>query len=162
MPQIVDRACEAVIALLMAVIIGLVVLAVGFRYVLASPIAWAEELARLCLVWVSFLGVYIAHRRAQHITVTAVFAALPPSFRTAVRILLGGLMLLLIGALTWFGSRFALRFMDNATPLLGIPTGVTYAAMPVSMALLLIDLVITLGRDWARFLRGEADQGKPS
>ena len=35
-----------------------------FRYVLAAPLPWSEELARYCFVWIVFLGGAVDFRAA--------------------------------------------------------------------------------------------------
>ncbi len=161
MPQSVDRICEAILAFLMAAIVALISASVGFRYVLLAPIAWGEELARLCLVWVSFLGVYVAYRRGQHIAVEAIADRLPFAWRITLRLAIALLTLALMGCLVWFGSRFAVHFMNSRTPLLGIPLGVVYAAMPVSMAMLMVDLALSTAREIRSLIDRTAGDGDP-
>lgn len=39
------------------------------RYALNSGLAWSEEFARICFVWMVFLGIFIAAREKSHIIV---------------------------------------------------------------------------------------------
>lgn len=39
-----------------ALIVALTIAQVFFRFALNSPLVWSEELARLLLVWVTFIG----------------------------------------------------------------------------------------------------------
>ena len=65
----IDAGLGAVVAALMATMCITVFMGVVFRYVLGDPLTWAEEVGRLCLVWVTFLGTYLAYRRTMHITI---------------------------------------------------------------------------------------------
>ena len=49
---------------------------VFFRYVLNSPLAWTEELARIALIWLVFWGSAIAFRKNEHLTLTLFTQAL--------------------------------------------------------------------------------------
>ena len=49
-----DSLVEIILAVLMAITICIVFTGVVFRYALLSPLAWTEEIARLCLVWMTF------------------------------------------------------------------------------------------------------------
>ena len=50
---------------LLAVESALVLTGVVFRYVLNNPLYWAEEAARLLLIWLSFAGAALAFQRAK-------------------------------------------------------------------------------------------------
>lgn len=139
----IDRVVEAVLAVLMAAMIVLVFIGVVFRYVLLDPITWGEEVARLCLVWVSFLGVYLAHRRSQHIAVVAVLDELPRPARAGLRVATALLLAVFMAVLAQQGASYALRFADSYSPLLDIPLGLVYAALPLCAALIILDLLAT-------------------
>jgi TRAP-type C4-dicarboxylate transport system permease small subunit len=147
-----DAGLEATTAALMAIICVVVFLGVVFRYVLLNPITWAEEVARLCLVWITFLGTYLAYRRRLHISIDLIRTRLGPGARRAVHfvvtVLLAGLMVTLLVQ----GGQYSRAFMGSATPLLGIPLGVVYAALPLSAALMLISVLAEL----LALLRGRA------
>lgn len=140
--RLIDKGIEVSVALLMMVLLTLVTCAVFFRYALGDPLTWSEELGRSCLVWVSFLGAYLAQRRSQHVAVTVVREALPVRYQQSIRIALALLLLGFLGVLAWFGTVYSLKFMSSTTPLLGIPLGLIYAAMPLCMALLFISVLL--------------------
>ena len=48
----VEHVCAALLAAMTTVIL----LGVTFRYVLEAPLAWSEELAKLLMLWIVFLG----------------------------------------------------------------------------------------------------------
>ena len=138
----IDRGVEAVVAGLMAALLVLVFCAVIFRYLLGSPLTWSEELGRLCLVWVSFLGSYLAHRRGQHVAVTFIREKLPAICQRWISTALVLLLLAFLGVLAWFGTVYSLAFMSSTTPLLNIPVGLIYAVMPLSMALIFVSVLL--------------------
>ena len=73
-------------ALMMALILFqavLLILSVFFRYVLNSPIVWADELVRYSLVWMTFAGASLATRDNKHIVVDVIDLALPARARRA-------------------------------------------------------------------------------
>ena len=52
---------------LMTILISLQVL---FRYVLNSPLAWTEELARYTFIWMTFIAGFVAAVRGEHVAIT--------------------------------------------------------------------------------------------
>ena len=63
------------------VAIGLMVLSilfqVFFRYVLASPLAWSEEAARFCMLWMTGFMAPLAYRRGGFVAIDMMVRALP-------------------------------------------------------------------------------------
>ncbi len=60
--MLVDLVCLA----LMVVLVGDVFLGVFSRYVMHATFRWYDEVARLCFVWIIFLGAAVAVRRRLH------------------------------------------------------------------------------------------------
>jgi TRAP-type C4-dicarboxylate transport system permease small subunit len=143
----------------MALICIVVFLGVLFRYVLLSPLTWPEEVARLCLVWITFLGTYLAYRRKLHISIDVIRTRLSRRTQRAVHFVVTILLAVLMATLVVEGGNYSRAFLGSATPLLGIPLGVVYAALPFSAALLLLAVLAEL----LDLLRGRAsvdDQSK--
>ena len=101
------------------VAIGLMVLSillqVLFRYVLGSPLAWSEEAARFCMLWMTGFMAPLAYRRGGFVAIDMLVRGLP---RRAAEIL--SLVLLVIpfivlivalpigwGEVTGFSAKFA-------------------------------------------------------
>ena len=61
------RPIEAIAAVLLVVLTGLVLVAVFWRYVLGSPITSADEIASFIFLWLVMLGSVIAIDRNEHL-----------------------------------------------------------------------------------------------
>jgi len=121
-----------VIGLGMALIIGTQVFS---RYVLNHSLFWSEEVGRICLVWISFLGASAAYKRRAHIGVDFLVARLPHNLRYAVAILVLVLSLVFFGVLIVYGTICAAFISGQKTAALGLPLTLTYTAIPLSGAL---------------------------
>ncbi|MBE8146855.1 TRAP transporter small permease [Brevibacterium casei] len=64
--------------LLMVGVFVLVLLQVVTRYVFDSPLSWTEEVARLTLVWLTFIAAAFVSSRRSHITVDLIATVVPP------------------------------------------------------------------------------------
>lgn len=76
-----DAASRLAVIAAMAAMTALVAGQVFFRYVLAAPIDWAEEMARLVFVWAIFLAIPHGVRHGVHVGVDIAVKALPPLWR---------------------------------------------------------------------------------
>lgn len=78
---------RAVIGGLMATIVVLTLAQVIWRYILAMPLQWSEEVARYSFVWVTFLGAAALMRmRDGHPAIEALHHSVGPRLQNALRI----------------------------------------------------------------------------
>lgn len=134
----------------MALVIGAQVFS---RYVLNHSLFWSEEVGRICLVWISFLGASAAYKRRAHIGIDFLVARLPHNLRCAVAILVVILSFCFFGVLIVYGTIFAAFISGQKTAALGLPLTITYLAIPLSGVLFslhalshLFNLVDSLGK----------------
>ncbi|TVM31848.1 TRAP transporter small permease [Oceanidesulfovibrio marinus] len=128
----------------MAAVIGMQVF---FRYALNDSLFWSEELGRLILVWLTFLGASVAYKRGAHIGVDALFNALPSSGKRLASIGATCAGLFLFTILAWKGFEFLDFIKFQQTTSLGVTKQVPFVMVPVGGALMLIHGIAFLVRD---------------
>jgi TRAP-type C4-dicarboxylate transport system permease small subunit len=72
-----DRAAEALVIALFAVIVLVGGLQVLCRYAINASLSWSEELQRYGLIWIVFLALVIGYRRGAHIGMGLFLEKLP-------------------------------------------------------------------------------------
>ena len=102
------------------------------RYVLNHSLFWSEEVGRICLVWISFLGASAAYKRRAHIGIDFVVARLPHNTQHLVAILVLLLSLVFFAVLIVYGSVFAFFIAGQKTAALGLPLAFPYLVIPLS------------------------------
>jgi TRAP-type C4-dicarboxylate transport system permease small subunit len=140
--RLLNRAVDACVMSLMAVLAVVLFLAVITRYMFNFPLAWSEEVSRYAFVWLSFLGAELCFRANMHIGVDLLVRLFP--LRVQQIVWRGGQALaaiLLIGLLIAGINMTALTY-DQLSPALGIPMSFVYLAVPVGAALMCLELVI--------------------
>lgn len=125
---------------IMAILSVNLVAAVMFRYFLNSPIYWADELSLILFAWITFLGGSIGLKRSMMASVTL----LEDRFKGTPLFLLklvSQISIVLFGAVVgvyswkWLTSEGVLNQMATTLP---VPLWVTFAALPVSMVLIVL------------------------
>jgi TRAP-type C4-dicarboxylate transport system permease small subunit len=134
----INRGVEALLATLALGMALLTAIQVFFRYALNNSIFWSEEVGRMCLVWLSFLGATAAYRRGAHIGIGFVVARLPAGLQRALQVLVLVLSLTFFAVLTIAGGWFVWFAAGQKTPALGLPKSVPYLIMPLSGLVFLI------------------------
>ena len=77
MLKLINRA-EEFIAIGLSVIMGtLVFMGVVLRFIFGLGYGWMEELARVCFIWVVFLGAVVGMQHGLHIRVTVGLGLFP-------------------------------------------------------------------------------------
>jgi len=67
----IDTLSKGAVITAMAVMTGLVIIQVVFRYAFSSAIDWSEEVARLAFVWAMFLAIPHGIRHGVHVGIDA-------------------------------------------------------------------------------------------
>ena len=131
------------VAKISVVVVSVVMIAVTlaqviFRYVLAVPLPWSEELARYCFVWIVFLGGAIGLSRGIHLGVDVFVNRLPERFRTGSEVLIH--MLIACFSVSVIVASYPVINMNmlQRSPALGVQMSWIYIAIPISMGLIFL------------------------
>lgn len=140
-------------AVLIAAMVALALAQILSRALFSYTLDWAEELARVALVWSVLLVAPYAYRSGAHVSIASFAAVLPPRLLLAVSLLLN----LLIGWICLEMLRQSLPFWARGLTLtasaLGIQVAWIYAIVPVAFSFLLLvaaELVLRLLRSLVR------------
>lgn len=145
MKRVVDRAVNAFLAATLLAMTLIVFVQVFYRYVLNHPLSWPEETARVLIVWLSFVGGYMALRENKHIGFNLFVKKLPENARRVVEIVGRVLVIFFLIVVIWQGWIFAHKSLSILMPYTGISVGwFVYSVFPVSGVLLLAQSLIEL------------------
>ena len=78
------RSIEALMAFFLAVMIVLVFTNVVLRYFFSTGFEWSEEIARLCFIYLVYLGAIGAMRENQHLIIDSVLSRIPDIWQKAI------------------------------------------------------------------------------
>lgn len=141
---LLDRvACWICIALFAAILITMV-LQVAFRYVLATPLTWTEELARYLYIWACWVGAPVAMRRGNHIAIAFVQERLPDRLARLVGLATQAAALVFLLQLLVQGTILTVKSHSVDAITVPIPWSVIYVAAPISALLMIMLIVETL------------------
>ena len=132
--MIVERVCIA----LMAVLVADVFLGVWSRYVMRATFQWYDEVARLCFVWMIFLGAAVAVRRGAHFRLHLLIDRFGPTARRRVDLLVTLVVIAFAAVLVAGGIAIAPLARRQVTDALEISMLWFYGALPVGGALMIV------------------------
>jgi len=122
---------------LMIVLVGDVFLGVFSRYVMQATFKWYDEVARLCFVWIIFLGAGVAVRRRLHFRMHLVIDRFAPGARLAAERLITLTVIGFGAILVAGGIRIAPIAHRQVTDALEISQLWFFGALPVGGALMI-------------------------
>ncbi|WP_438764957.1 TRAP transporter small permease [Kushneria sp. TE3] len=108
------------------------------RYFLNAPLAWAEEVLQLLLVWATFLGASALVRRNEHVLIDLFGERLPkPLERWRERIFNVVMIMIAAGVMLYWGLELLPFAAFRSTPMLQIPYFWVYLVIPLSAVMML-------------------------
>lgn len=138
------RPVEAIAAMLLVLIIGMLLTGVVSRYVFASPIFWIDEASSIAFLWLAMLGSAIAIDRSEHLRLTLLLTTLSDRRRQFAETLGMVLMATFLLSLLPAAWEYVVGEMDITSSALNIPVGYRVSAIAVGMVLMLGLLVTQL------------------
>ncbi|NHI01680.1 MULTISPECIES: TRAP transporter small permease [Oceanimonas] len=109
---------EALASAMFIIILWLSWLQVFRRYALDNPASWTEEVARLLLIWMTFLAAAAATRDENHLAVDLLVNRLPNALQRAFRVVINVLVAAVGVVLCWQGITIVeLALPDHSTSL---------------------------------------------
>ena len=171
--RLVDRCVEALAALVLVASTAMICANVFYRYAvlgwlrgLAERQDWAQPLYRALdapfgaisvtadevpgylLVWLAFLGAYLALRRGGHISFDLLVGRLPPAWRRGLAAFVDLWIIAFLGLLFWQAVRM-IR-VDGATEIetAEIAQGWFMAVLPIAAVLMIAALIADIRRRW--------------
>jgi len=140
---------EAAVIIAMVVVMTVVVfLQVVYRYVLAQPLHWSEELARYLFVWLSILGATLGLQKRGHFGLDVFFQMFPRKMKQSMGFFIYFLMGIVIFVILVQGITLVEKTASQESPAMGISMSWAYACLPVGGALMAIHLVVIFLKDW--------------
>jgi TRAP-type C4-dicarboxylate transport system permease small subunit len=125
--------------IVISVVMIIVTLAqVVFRYVIAAPLPWSEELARYCFVWIVFLGGAVGLSQGIHLGVDLLVNKLPTRLRKGVAALTSLLIAAFAVVVVYASFPVINMNMFQRSPALGVQMSYIYIAIPISMGLIFL------------------------
>ena len=141
-----DRAVEALLGLIFALLIVTAFGQVVGRYLLSYSLAWVLEFDVLLLVWATLLSGYVGVRRNLHMAVDFCITGLSGANRRRMAIANHLACAVFVALFGWHS--FAVIDSMQGIPFASLPVGqpALYWSLPVGAALMLVALTVELAK----------------
>lgn len=143
------RAEELFAMALVAALLIVVNLQIFARYIFSHPFIWPEEVSRLLLVWMTFIGGAALTRRGADLAVDTFIEMLPPTGRRIMLMLRDAILVVVFSIIALQGWELARAV--NGMPLVatGLPTALLAWPVIIGGALMVFHCVLRLVMQFA-------------
>ena len=145
-----------------SIIVILTISQIFFRFILDSPLVWSEELVRLLVVWMTFIGAAVICWDGRHLSVDVLFVRLPARARRALRIFNCIIALLFLGILVWFSIPIVELTMHVTIGAMDLPEAAYRVPATIGGVLMIVFVVLRIVLRWPRARGLAADSGDDS
>ena len=111
---------------------------VVFRYFIGTSLDWIEEVSRILLIWLTFIGAAVALKRNGHIAVDYVVAHFTDRIRYYCEIFAYVVVVAFSAFLCVQGLAFAMLSERTTFPALQVPVSWQYLGLPVGCFFMVI------------------------
>ncbi|RDL47267.1 2,3-diketo-L-gulonate TRAP transporter small permease protein YiaM [Ensifer sp. M14] len=138
----IDNVAGALGSLAIATFTVIIVYVVICRYAFSFTPRWSEEIPRLLLVWVTFIGAISAFIRQTHLCAGLTDLLVSPGrLRTFLALLARLATFLFLIVIVWSGWKITVLTWSHQTTVLSWPAGLVYLALPVTAAITFVALL---------------------
>ncbi len=139
--ETINHLVESLCSLLLVTMVVIIVVSVGFRYLLSAPISWSEEVAILILVWFGWLSVATAVYRHSHMAIDAIYDHLSSGGQYWLNITIQLLITVFAVNIMLNASLLVDMVGDQTLPASGIFRSCLYLASIVAATLMTINSI---------------------
>ena len=158
--RVIVAICSSVLWVTMALIFVILTVNTLLRYASGTSLQWANEIPELLFPWLVMSGVVLAAEKGSHIATVFLVESVKPAAKRLIAIVSWSAVAVLYAVLVRATWNMLEIVHDEKTPILLIPTSVTYGCLMVGMGMLVLLAIQSVSRAW-RGVRVVRDSSGP-
>lgn len=140
------KGVEILIAVFLAVMITLMFMNVALRYIFSKGFAWSEEVARICFIYLTYMGAIVAARENRHLLIDSLLNRLPKTGKIIVYALIQVCIVWLMTILTRGSWALVMQNRSDNWVATKFPTWLIWASGLVTGIAIAVISVVNLFR----------------
>lgn len=137
MLKVVEKILASITVCLLLLMTGVVSIQIISR-IANSTVVWTEELTRLTLVYLTFLGAAYSYFKGDGLKITMLTDRFPKNWRKINDLIINFISLVALAIITFLGMKFAIAIWDTETIALEWNRGLLLLVLPVGILLIAI------------------------
>ncbi|MDK2799033.1 MAG: TRAP-type transport system small permease protein [Clostridiales bacterium] len=137
----IKLATENILFILFAAMVIIVFINVVARYIFNNAITSSEEIARICFIWLVFIGATLALEEGEHLGIDLLLRLIPDRWEKWVKVLSNFLLLGITALSAIYGIQLTKNNISWPAPATGISYGIIGSILPISFFLMFLIIV---------------------
>ncbi len=131
----ISKAQQVFTAILLIAMTAVVLLQIILRYFFSFPTPWAEEIARILMIWIVLIGAAGMMIQGEHLCVDVFYRHFSVSVKKVIRVVYDVAILIFAGFVMWHSCRLLMNpvIYKSYTPIARLPLILYYLGLPISM-----------------------------
>lgn len=138
------RILDAILFILLSVIVVLVLVQIGSRYLMHNPTTWTEEAVRYCFVWLVLLGSVKAMQLGRHLALEIITDKMSPKVGSIYQIFMSVIMIIFFVVITKAGLEILSTVQVQKSPTLQISMAIPMSSIPVGCGIMAIQQLMII------------------
>lgn len=130
--------CKVVLCVTCTVMFGILLSNVVLRYLFGSSLSWAGEVPELLFPWFVVAGIVLATIHNAHIYIGFLVNQVRPGVGAGLAVLRAVVVVGAYAVLVWTVVDLLPIVADERSPILGVPSSVTYSCLLIGLVLIVI------------------------
>jgi C4-dicarboxylate transporter DctQ subunit len=105
---------------------------------------WVDELARWLMISTAFMGMGLAIRNRQHVSIEIVQDHVPERVRTAIRIVVAAIVIVFASIFAYLGYQYSVGMRGILSPAMRFPVSFVYLIIPIGYALFIFNYLFVV------------------
>jgi TRAP-type C4-dicarboxylate transport system permease small subunit len=136
----INRMLEFIPVLALVIIGVIIIVQIISRYV--YPLPWTQEVARICNIWVVFIGAYLVATRDGHVRIGYFAEFLPEKWQPWLDLFISLICIVSLVVIIYSGMRAVIALYAVKTAAARIPIPVLFASTVIGSFLMLIYIAL--------------------
>lgn len=144
--DVTNKMSKILLTNLVGVMSLVLIIQVICRTFFGFSIFWSEELARYCLVWITFIGASIALKNVELANLDILVEKISKNFRWIALLIIEGLVLcfIILAIIYGFKQTFSTGSLSQVSPAMQLPMWVVNISVPIGFGVMLIHTLTSL------------------
>jgi TRAP-type transport system small permease protein len=137
---------KRIIGLLVIIIFSLLIIVVTLQVIsrmFSLSMPWTEEAAKFLFIWVALIGGYFTIHKGSNITFDLLLEYIPKKIWPVVFSFINLVSILFLAIVGYLGFTLSILNMNNLSPVMAIPYGYIYLALPIGALVMILAQIET-------------------
>jgi len=138
MNRLIKNLDEVLCGFFLLVMVCVVILNILLRFIFNYSLFWAEEVATICFIWLTFLGSSAVYKHKMDIGIDTLVRISPDFIKKIINLFVKASLVLINGYIFYMSIVFSSLAINKPTPVLGISSLVMNGSLVVGFGLMSI------------------------